>query len=188
MLRNSLRAALLAVMVVVFVTANTHAQTNASVAVNASAKVMGNLSISKVADVAFGDISATTAGAVALDPKGATSAYVGSAAAAGEVQVTCDAGASVRLTWPTSITLSDGASTPDLLTYTLNVYGYDGNGGQSSSSQLSLSSGYTSVSPTGTTYTLWIGGSLGKLTSQVTGTYNSTNTGGSSASFTVEYN
>ena len=176
MLRN-----LSVVILVVLVAATSFAQSNANANVNASATVLTALTITNNADVAFGNIGATTVGAVNIDPKTpASSTYVGSTATVGALTIAGANSQSVRLTWPATLSLSDGAS--HTMTYTLQVNGLSANT-QGSSSALTLGSGYSDVTTSASgKYYLWVGGSLGTLSSQATGTYTGT------ANFTVEYN
>ena len=177
MSRNIFTSVLSIAMLVVLIAGSVQAQ-NANV--GASATVLTALTLTKNTDVAFGNVGATTAGVVYLDPKGAASTYVGTSAAVGTLTVAGANSQSFRLTWPASLSLSDGAS--HNITYTLKVNGLSANT-QASSNTLTLTSGYydatTSLSGG---YYLWIGGDLGTLSSQTAGTY----TG--SANFTVEYN
>lgn len=180
MKRNSFKAAMLAATLVILIAGNLQAQT-ANANVDASATVLTALTITKNTDVAFGNIGATTAGQVYLDPKGlATSTYIGTTAAVGTLTVAGANTQSIRLTWPVSLSLSDGAS--HTMTYTLKVNG-NAASSQSGSSTLTLGSGYSDVTTSGTgAYYLWVGGDLGTPSGQATGTYTGT------ANFTVEYN
>lgn len=181
MKRNTFKAAILAAMLVVLVAGNLQAQI-ANDNVSASATVLTALTITKNTDVAFGKIGATTAGTVYLDPASPSTAstYVGTTAATGSLTVAGANSQSVRLTWPASISLSDGAS--HTMTYTLKVNGLNAST-QASSGTLTLTSGYCDVTTSASGgYYLWVGGNLGTLSSQATGTYTNT------ANFTVEYN
>ena len=175
MLRNISSTALIVVMLVVLVAGNAQAQ---SANVSVGATVAAALSISKTADVAFGNLSATTAGQVYLSPTGTGSTYVGVTAAVGALHIGGAGSTSIRLGWPTTVTLTG----PAALTYTLKVNGLNANT-QASSGTLTLSGGYVSVTTgAGGAYYLWVGGDLGTLSGQTAGSY----TG--SAAFTVEYN
>jgi Domain of unknown function (DUF4402) len=175
MLRN-----LFLVILLVLVAATSFAQLNANTNMGASATVLTALTITKNTDVAFGNIGATTAGQVYLDPKAAASTYVGTTATVGTLTIAGANSQSIRLTWPPTLSLSDGAS--HTMTYTLKVNGLSANT-QASSGTLTLTSGYyDATTSAGGAYYLWVGGDLGTLASQVTGTYTGT------ANFTVEYN
>jgi hypothetical protein len=180
MFRNICSAALLVVMLMVLVAGNVQAQSAASANVTATATVLTALTITKNTDVAFGNISATTAGTVYLDPKAAASTYVGTAAAVGTLTIAGSNSQSIRLGWPATLSLSDGAS--HTMTYTLKVNGLNANT-QASSTTLTLTGGYSSVTTSASGgYFLWVGGDLGTLSSQATGSYTAT------GAFTVEYN
>ena len=174
-------SAFLAVILVVLLTGSMLAQpTSASATVNASATVLAQLTITKTADVAFGNVGATTVGPVYIDPLGSAHTYVGSGATVGGLTVSGANSQSVRLSWPASITLTDAGT--DVMTYTLKVNGLNANT-QASSGMLGLSSGYYDATTSASgKYYLWVGGDLGTLASQAAGVYSGT------ASFTVEYN
>jgi len=179
MLRKLFGLALVALMLTVLVTGSVQAQ-QANDNVGVSATVLTALTITKNTDVAFGNIGATTAGLVYLDPKAAASTYVGTAAAVGTLTVAGANTQSVRLTWPATVSLSDGAS--HTMTYTLKVNGLNANT-QASSTTLVLTSGYKDITTSGSGgYYLWVGGDLGTLSSQTAGSYTGT------ANFTAEYN
>jgi hypothetical protein len=180
MSRNIFTSALVIAMLVILVAGNVQAQTKANATVNASADVMTALTITKNTDVAFGNVSATTAGPVYLDPKGlSASNYVGSNAAVGTFTIAGAISQSIHLGWPASVTLTSGVNN---LTYTLKVNGLNA-ATQASSTTLSLTGGYVDVTTSATGgYYLWVGGNIGQLSSQVAGSYTGT------ANFTVEYN
>jgi hypothetical protein len=176
MSRNIFTSALLVTMLVVMVAVNVQAQ---NVNVGATATVTTALSITKGTDVAFGNIGATTPGVVTLDPKMAANAYVGATAAVGTVTLGAANTSSIRLVWPATVSLTSGANT---ITYTLAVNGFNANT-QASSTGLTLTSGSCSVTTSATGgYYLWVGGNLGTLSTQATGSYSGT------ANFSVEYN
>ncbi len=179
MLRNLCSAALLAVMLVVLVAGNVQAQSQANANVGVSATVLTALTITKNTDVAFGNVGATTAGTVYVDPKGVANTYVGTGWAVGTLTVAGANSQSIHLGWPASIPLTSGANT---MTYTLKVNTLNANT-QASSTTKTLTGGFfdDATSATGG-YFLWVGGDLGTLSSQATGAYTGT------ANFTVEYN
>ena len=180
MLRNICSTALLAVMLVVLVAGSAIAQTQANANIGASATVLTAVTIAKNTDVIFGNIGASTAGVVYLNPKGfATSNYVGTTAAAGTFTISGALAQSIRIIWPASISLSDGAT--HTMTYTLEVNGYTAST-QSSSTLLTSGGNTATTDATSGNYYLWVGGNLGQLSGQTTGTYTGT------ANFTVEYN
>ena len=128
MSRNIFTSALLVTMLVVMVAVNVQAQ---NVNVGATATVTTALSITKGTDVAFGNIGATTAGPVVLDPKGVANNYVGATAAVGTLTIGGAFTQSILLTWPVTVSLTSGANT---LTYTLAVNGFNANTQASSTS------------------------------------------------------
>lgn len=180
MLRNLISPVLLAAMLLILMAGNSFAQSQANANVNASATILAALTITKNSDVTFGNVGATTAGQVYLDPKGlAASNYVGTGAAVGTFTIAGATTQSIHLGWPASVTLTSGANT---LTYTLKVNGLNAST-QASSATLSLTGGYCDVTTSGTGgYYLWVGGNIGTLTTQAVGGYTGT------ANFTVEYN
>jgi hypothetical protein len=150
---------------------------SASVAVNAN--ILTALSLENISDVDFGNISSTTAGEVFLDPQGAESSYVGVSSTIGHLKISGDGDQSVRVGWPPTVELMDAQG--NSITYTLAVSG-NGSENQSTSSDLIPEGDYCDVSLNLSTYYLWIGGSLGTLNAEATGSYTGT------AVFTVEYN
>jgi len=177
MSRNIFSSLMLVVMMLVLVTGNIQAQTQVNANINATATIMAAITITKNTDVAFGNLGATTAGAVVLSPLGiGSSNYVGSTAAAGTITITAANTTHVVISWPATVTMTSGGNT---MTLTLAVNGNTVNT-QSSSTAQSSGSGSTITSGTGQYY-LWVGGSLGTLASQVTGSYTGP------ANFTVEY-
>jgi hypothetical protein len=186
MSRNIFSAALLAVMLVVLVAGNAQAQ---SASVNPSATVLAALTITRTADVSFGNIGATTGGAVYLNPQNvANSNYVGASATVGKFTIAGATATDVQIAWPTTITLSDGATpTPHTIVYTLKVTGSVLTASQATSTDLTSTNPATVTTaaggdPTPGAYFLWVGGSLPQLSGQTTGTYNGT------GNITVEYN
>jgi len=180
MLRNIFSLGLVTLILMVLVAGNVLAQTNANANVPVSATVLTALTITKNTNVLFGNIGASTAGTVFLDPTGAASNYVGTTATVGKLTIAGAVSQSIRFTWPATLSLSDGAT--HTITYTLQVNGNTANT-QGASSALTLGGGYCDVTTSGSgAYYLWVGGDLGTLSSQAAGTYTGT------ANFTVEYN
>jgi hypothetical protein len=185
MLRNLCSAALLAVMLVVLVAGNVQAQVQTT-NIQATATVLTAITLTKGVDVDFGNVSATTPGVVYLNPNG-TSAYVGTTAAVGTFTIAAANSQSIRLGWPTNVTLTDGTNN---LNYVLEVNGYTANT-QGSSALLTLTGGYKSVTTSASgAYFLWVGGKLGgsgtspaALSSQTPAIYTL-----ATIPFTVEYN
>lgn len=171
--------------------------------ITASAEILAPLTLSKDADINFGNVSATTPGPVFLDPTGQANAYVGTTAAVGRFTITGAIGVdnsgttspTVKVSWPASIELESGS---DKMLYHVAVNGL-GDATQSSAVRLGTlgTVGTADVVLTneeglGGTYYLYVGGNLGKstdtagtptaLANQATGTYTAT------LNFTVEYN
>jgi len=172
-------------MLVVLVSGNSLAQTQANANLPASATVLTALTIHKNTDVKFGNVGATTLGIVYLDPTGAASNYIGTGAQVGVITIAGATGQDIRITWPSYIDLSHGLNH---LNYVLQVNGYTANTPTSSTPLTSGGSTATTDATSGN-YFLFIGGQLGgstttaaALSSQATDTYSG------SAPFTVEYN
>ncbi len=182
-MKNLFKFLLVAVMIATF-GFGAKAQSNANADMAASATVLAALTIANTHAVAFGNLSATTAGTVYLNPKLTGSTYVGTAAAVGTFTLTGSPNASVQLGYPATIPLSNGAT--GTMTYTLAVNGLNENS-QGGSGLLVPTGNLVSVqlggtSGTSTKYYLWVGGNLGTLGGQETGIYTGT------ANFTVTYN
>ena len=178
MLRTIFSTALLAAIFMVLVPGTALAQSQANADVTATATVMTALTITKNTNVGFGNVGATTAGVVYLNPKGlATSNYVGTTATVGTLTIAGANSQSVDIVWPASISLTGTPS--GTLTYTLEVNGYTANT-QASSSVITSGAGVTTSATGG--YYLWVGGNIGQLAAQTAGSYTGT------ANFTVEYN
>ncbi len=158
---------------------NVTAMPQESVVMTVSADVLGALTITKVSDLDFGNISGTTTGEVFLDPQGAESAYVGATATAGEIEIGGEGAVSIRIGWPESISLLDNFGND--LTFNLAVSG-NGINDQSSSNDLDLTGEYSNVNLEDNAFYLWVGGSLGQMSAVTPGAY------AGNAIFTVEYN
>jgi hypothetical protein len=105
---------------------------------------------------------------------------VGSSAQVGLFTLGGSNSQSVTVSYPSSLTLDDGSGND--LTFTPDVEGHADT--QASASDVASGSQVT-LSGTGA-YKLWIGGDLGTLSGQTTGTYTSTNEG-TDFTITVEY-
>jgi hypothetical protein len=150
MLRTICIASLLVALLVIVSTGSVQAQINANV--NASANVMSALSISATA-MDFGNVPASRT--AVLDPKNAANQYVGSTAAVGTVTITGANASHVLVTWPSSITLTDGTNN---LSLTLSVSGDASNANQATSSALTSTADV--VTSGSGNYSMWVGGSL----------------------------
>ncbi len=166
-----------AIAILSVVTFAASAQTYETANLSASATVLTALSITNNTALSFGNISATTDGAVVIDPKGTAHAYVGETKTVGKFTIAAANSTSIEINWPTTLTLSDGASHTMTLTFDVNGYATDV---PASSTDLTTPADVT-TSGSGA-YFLFVGGSLGQLASQTAGTYTGT------AAFTVEYN
>ena len=151
---------------------------NESATVAASATVTTQLTITKNVDMNFGNISGTTDGPVKIDPKGSAHGYVGATVAVGKLTISAANSTSIKVIWPATIDLSNGTPADDM-TLTLDVNGYTTDVPASSTDLTTPADVTTSGSGA---YFIYVGGSLGALSSQTAGTY----TG--SALFEVEYN
>ena len=143
------------------------------------AVVLANLTLTKNFDVDFGNIAAT--GTPILDPKGTGHTDVGTTNQVGEFTVTGTSTAQISVVFPSSVTLGDGGS--NTMTYTVNLEGH----ADTQSSATTVTSG-TQATLGASGYKFWLGGNLGTLSNQATGTYASDATGGSGDfTLTVEY-
>jgi hypothetical protein len=157
---------------------NVTAQIREEAQVNVSASVLGALSVESKGDADFGNISSTTSGEVFLDPQGSESAYVGATATAGKLLIKGEGSQSVRIGWTSPVALTGESDDMDL---TLAVSG-SGSDIQAASDDLIADAGFVTVSLVDGNYYVWIGGSIGTLTSKAAGLYTGT------AYITVEYN
>ncbi len=137
-----------------------------------SANVLATLTVGTVTNVDFGNISATST--PILDATGASHTDVGGAAVVGEIPITGSDGAAVSVVFSTA-SLSDGAS--GSMTFTPSVYG-EADGVQASAAEVTSGNNVTLGSAG---YTFFIGGNLGTLSEQTTGSYTGT------FSLTLEY-
>ena len=142
-----------------------------SASCTASASVVPALSITKLAGVDFGQILSTTpsSGTVSLDPKGSSSTNVGASAKVGEFSITGGNAATVTVTYDASVTLSDASS--NQMTLAPDIAGF--NAATQSSASTINNGGTITLGSTGNYY-IWVGGSLGSLSSQAAGTYQGT--------------
>lgn len=144
----------------------------AAATANATATVIAPIAISKTADLAFGKFAASTGGTVVMSAAGArsaTSAVVLSTVTPGgaaSFDVTGDNNATYAITLPGSISISDGAATPN--TMTVDTF-------------TSTPSATGTLSATGAE-TVTVGGTLTVASAQVAGAYTGT------FDVTVEYN
>jgi hypothetical protein len=155
--------------------------------VTANAEILSALSLTKDTDINFGTLSATTPGAVFLDPKGVANENTGVTTSVGKFILLGSHGADVKVSWPATIELSDSdEDEPNTIIYELLVNGLSvdtpedsdalGEQGVATTANVDLdeATGY---------YFLYVGGGFEPLTGLVRpGTYSGI------ANFTVEYN
>lgn len=149
--------------------AYTPAKAQQSATAGVTTTVQTALSISKSQDIKFGNIGATSN--PVLDPTGATNTDVGSTAQVGIFDISGANSGTVYVNYDGTVTLSDGTPADDI-TFTTNVTGDASSSNQSSST--AVSSGSTVSLSSGGAYTLWVGGNLGTLSSQASGSYTGT--------------
>jgi len=165
-------------MAVLFValgsTAFAQGSTNVNANVTASTTIMAALTLSKITDVSFGAISATTPGAVYLSPTGADNTNTGTTTTVGKFTLVGATSSEVKVSWPATITLSTSGAEPNEILYSLLVHGKNtdtplistslGTMGEATSASATLSSDGN--------YFLFFGGSLGTFsTAKAVGTY-----------------
>ena len=143
------------------------------------ATVLANLTLTKDYDVNFGNIPAT--GTPILNPKGNGHTDVGTQAVVGEFSITGSNGAQISATYPATVTLGDGTS--ETMTFTTDLEGH----ADTQSSATDVASG-SQVILGGSGFKIWLGGNLGTLGDQATGTYASdAANGGGDFTLLIEY-
>ncbi len=143
------------------------------------AVVLANLTLTKNYDVNFGNIAAS--GTPILNPKGTGHTDVGTTNQVGEFTVTGTNTAQISVAFPSSVTLGDGSSAT--MTFTVDLEGH----ADTQSSATDVTSG-TQKTLGASGYKFWLGGDLGTLTNQTTGTYASDESNGSGDfTLTIEY-
>lgn len=154
---------------------NIYAQTSADVSV--SADVQAALTLTVAQNVNFGTIQQAAATLVETSTPGApTGTNLGAGAQLGVVDIAGSANGSTVITFGDA-TLSDGAATPNTIAFTTTVQDVTNIAGVTSGDTVTLNG-------TGDLQ-LQIGGSL--AAPGTTGTFNTTNTGGSPVTITVQY-
>lgn len=167
----------IAILSVVTFAASAQNPTYETANLTANAVVKTALSITNNSALSFGNISATTDGAVVVDPNGNEHAYVGETMTVGKFTIAGANSTSIEINWPATLELSDGVAST--MTVTFDVSGHTSDASASSSTITSPADVTTSASGA---YFVYVGGSLGTLSGQTAGTYTGT------AAFTVEYN
>lgn len=128
-------------------------------------------------EIAFGNVSATTPGAVVLDANGTTNSNTGSTTNVARFDL-AGANSAVTIAYDATIALTNGTPANDI-TMTPEVVGAATNLLQSAATSVGSETTRTLVS---NVYFLWVGGSFPALVSQPTGTYTGT------FNINVEYN
>ena len=171
-------SAFFAVMLVVLMAGNMLAQ-GPTVNLAGSATVLSALTFTQTHAVAFGNVTASRT--AVLDPQGVANQFVGSTAGAGAITIHGANNTPVIVTYPATMTLTDGTPAEDL-TLTLSVTGDKLAANQASSAALASGAAVTTALATDANpgdFYLWVGGSL--PTSTVANTFSG------SATFSVEY-
>ncbi len=164
-----------------------NAQTNViNTNVTASATILDALTLTKNMDISFGSISASTPGAVFLNPTGGANTNTGVNTTVGKFSMLGNPNSSVKVSWPATIILT-GNQTPtaSTISYGLLVHGFNLDVPLTSVSLGGQGVGTTApvvLNPTGGTYFLYVGGGFPALVAKPTGIYTGI------ANFTVEYN
>ena len=169
-------------LVALFAT-STFAQENTDV--NIGAVVLADITLTKNADVSFGNIQDT--GSPVLDPQGSSTADVGAGATFGKLTISAANSTQLLIDWDqATVTLSNGTNS---MTFTPDFSG-------NSTDAIASSTDITKNTATAATETsgsgdlfVYIGGNLGALSSQASGTYTSdSGTAGASGDLNVTVN
>lgn len=169
-------------LVALFAT-STFAQENTDV--NIGAVVLADITLTKNADVSFGNIQDT--GSPVLDPQGSSTADVGAGATFGKLTISAANSTQLLIDWDqATVTLSNGTNS---MTFTPDFSG-------NSTDAIASSSDITKNTATAATETsgsgdlfVYIGGNLGALVGQASGTYTSdSGTAGASGDLNVTVN
>lgn len=169
-----MKKTLIGLLVAFALTTGAFAQAQATAEVTAT--IQATLSITNDANIAFGNLSASST--PIMDPKDVSHTDLGTNYTVGQFTLAGANGAGVSVSYDASVTLGDGSS--GTITYTPAVYGHEST--QASSSEVTSGSSVT-LGGTGE-YKLWVGGNLGTLTNQTVGSYSS-NASNGSGNFTV---
>lgn len=145
----------------------------ASATAGASAKILAQLTITKNTDIAFGNLSGTTAGPVVLSPILANNANVGATTSVGRFTITGEGTNDVFIKWDATVTLGVSGNDEDDIPMTSIVHSTPADDRPTSGDALGVPDG-TVVALVNGELTLWVGGSLPKLTNKPSGTYTGT--------------
>ncbi len=184
---KNLKNILAAFALVAFLATSTFAQENTDV--NIGAVVLADITLTKNNDVSFGNIQDT--GSPVLDPQGASTADVGAGATFGKLTISAANSTQLLIDWnQTSVTLSNGtAGAANEMTFTpdISANSTDAITGSSDVTK-NTASAATETSGTGDLF-VYIGGNLGTLSGQTSGTYTSASgTGGASGDLNITVN
>ncbi len=181
---KNLKNILAAFALVAFLATSTFAQENTDV--NIGAVVLADITLTKNNDVSFGNIQDT--GSPVLDPQGASTADVGAGATFGKLTISAANSTQLLIDWnQATVTLSNGSG--GTMTFTPD---FSGNSTDAIASSTDITkntaSAATETSGSGDLF-VYIGGNLGSLTSQASGTYTSdSGTAGASGDLNVTVN
>ncbi|MFH1851861.1 MAG: DUF4402 domain-containing protein [Candidatus Neomarinimicrobiota bacterium] len=147
---------------------------------NVAAVVREPLVLSVFDAVDFGNVQ--TGSTPVLDPVTGNGTDVGTVHSIAYFTLTGSDGAALSIAYDATVTLGDGVD--QTMTFTPNLVGHEDT--QSSATTIANASNTTVIGATG--YTFWLGGTLGTLTGQATGTYSSSASNGSGDfTLTIEY-
>lgn len=161
-------------------------------AVNSSATIKGTISLTKNADLSFGNLTSPTgATTVTVDPNSTNTNTEGSGATTGEIEISAEENTQLDISWDkTTTTLSDGASgTANTMDLTFDVDGNSANASGTATDLTTNTGEQVSTSATGKYY-IYLGGALEVGASQASGYYtsdSSTASAGGDVTFTVDY-
>jgi hypothetical protein len=149
----------------------------------ASATVLADLTIALDGaqnEIAFGNLSATTLGAVVLDANGTANANTGVATNVARFNLS-GANSGVTVSYDAYVTLTNGNQANDM-TMTPEVVGANDFTNQAQAGATAVASSSQVALPVSGLYYLWVGGSIPTLATQATGVYSGT------FNIDVEYN
>eukprot|EP00747_Dinoflagellata_sp_TGD_P165531 gnl/TRDRNA2_/TRDRNA2_186908_c0_seq1.p2 gnl/TRDRNA2_/TRDRNA2_186908_c0~~gnl/TRDRNA2_/TRDRNA2_186908_c0_seq1.p2 ORF type:complete len:184 (+),score=2.31 gnl/TRDRNA2_/TRDRNA2_186908_c0_seq1:1712-2263(+) len=180
---KSLKNILSAFAIVALLTTATFAQENSDV--NIGAVVLADITLTKNADVSFGNIQDT--GSPVLDPQGASTADVGAGATFGKLTIGAANTTQLLIDWDqTTVTLSDGTNS---MTFTPDISANSTDDIATSSDVTKNTANAATETSAGGALFVYIGGNLGTLTSQAAGTYTSdSGTAGASGDLNITVN
>ena len=172
---------ILAIILSALIGTSVFAQSTDNATATVDAVVMANLVLSNTASVNFGNLASTSN--PVIDPKGVSHTDVGAGAQVGTFTLTGPPTTNITVTFDANATLGDGGF--ETLTFTPDLEGHATTQG----SATDVTSGSTVATNGSGDFLFWLGGSLGSLIGQASGTY-ATNAGNGSGDWTltVEYN